>query len=97
LVVALVAMAVLVVATMRGLIAGQWWGFVLPLVAVGAFAGLGYRVMTAAVDGANIGAGFVIVFGPFLVVPALGFSARRWRALSRQSGHDPRSFNPPTP
>lgn len=85
LVLALAAVAVLVVATRRGLVAGQWWGFVLPLVAIGAFAGIGYRVVTAAVVGANIGAGLVILFAPFLIVPALGFSARSWRALSRHA------------
>lgn len=96
-VVALVALAALAVATRRGLVARRWWGFVLPLVAIGVFAGIGYRVMTAAVIGANIGAGLVIVFSPFVVIPALALSATSWRALPRQPGQDPRPFDPPGP
>ncbi len=40
----------------------------LPLVAVGAILGLAWRVITAAVIGANIGAGLVMLFGPPVVL-----------------------------
>ena len=49
---------------------------VLALIA-GCIVGWGVRIFTAAVGGANIGAGLMLMFAPFAVVPLL------WRAGSR--------------
>jgi hypothetical protein len=65
-------------ATLRRLLDARWWGVLVPLLAAGFIAGAGWRVMTARVIGANIGAGFVVLFGGpifvLLVAWALVFS-----------------------
>lgn len=81
-VVAGASLVVLAMATRRRSIERRWWAVLVPLLVVGAFCGLAYRVMTAAVIGANIGAGMVVLFGPVLVVPALAWSARNWRMIT---------------
>lgn len=43
----------------------------IPLVVVGAILGLGWRVMTAAVIGANIGAGILVLFGSPVILALL--------------------------
>jgi len=55
----------------------------LALAVLGAWAGLGYRVITAAVVGANIGAGLVILATPALVVVEL-VAVVVWRSRRRQ-------------
>lgn len=83
------ATVALAVASMRGRLGRRWWGFLAPLVVIGMFVGASYRVMTAAVIGANIGAGMVILVGPPLILVALAVSAHSWRALTRARGrHD---------
>jgi hypothetical protein len=63
-----------------------------PLVAAGVFLGFGYRVVTAAVGGANIGGGLVMLFGMVALPAALVTSlcgvwgARRARTTDR-TGH----------
>jgi uncharacterized membrane protein (DUF4010 family) len=52
-----------------------WRLALFPLAALGAFVGWGGRVFSAAVDGANIGAGFVLLAAPIVVVTALPASA----------------------
>lgn len=42
-----------------------------PLVVVGAILGLGWRIMTAAVIGANIGAGILVLFGSPVILGLL--------------------------
>ncbi|MGE5136074.1 MAG: hypothetical protein ACM32E_24580 [Gemmatimonadota bacterium] len=78
------AVAVLGWAALRRQLAARWWAVLVPLLAAGFIAGAGWRVMTAGVIGANIGAGFVIVFGGPLVLGlvtwALAFSAHLVRA-----------------
>jgi hypothetical protein len=84
---ALAALVVLVPATRRGAVAVRWWGVVAPLVGLGVFAGFAYRVMTAAVHGANIGAGLVVLLAPFAATGALATAAwqlRSWASLSRR-------------
>jgi hypothetical protein len=81
-VVAGVSLVVLAVATGRRSIERRWWAVLVPVLVVGALCGLAYRVMTAAVSGANIGAGMVVLFGPVLVVPALAWSAWNWRMIT---------------
>lgn len=55
----------------------------LALAVLGAWAGLGYRVITAAVVGANIGAGLVILATPALVFVEL-VAVVVWRSRRRQ-------------
>jgi hypothetical protein len=81
-IVALVAVVVLVVSTLRGQVVPRWWGFALPLVGLGVFAGWSYRVMTAGVYCANMGGGFVMLVSPIVVCAGLVVSARNWRALT---------------
>lgn len=49
----------------------RWLTVLLPLVAVALLVGWGWRVLTAGVFGANIGAGFLLLFGVPLLVAAL--------------------------
>jgi hypothetical protein len=81
-VVAGASLVVLAVATRRRSVDRTWWAVLVPLLVVGAFCGWAYRVMSAAVSGANIGAGFLLMVGPFLVVPALARSARNWHTIT---------------
>jgi hypothetical protein len=76
------SLVVLAVATGRRSIDRRWWSVLVPLLVVGVFGGWALRIMTAAVSGANIGAGFLMLFGPVLVVPALARSARNWREIT---------------
>jgi hypothetical protein len=47
----------------------RWWAALLPAMGVGALAGLGCRVATAAVIGANIGAGLMLMLaGPLVAL-----------------------------
>jgi hypothetical protein len=55
--------AVLGWATLRRLLDIRWWAVLVPLLAAGFIAGARWRVMTAGVIGANIGAGLVILIG----------------------------------
>jgi hypothetical protein len=81
-----VAAAVLIGATLRRRLDIRWWVVLVPLLAAGFIAGAGWRVMTAGVIGANIGAGLVILIGgPVvlgLLIWALAFSVH----LSRSGG-----------
>jgi hypothetical protein len=55
----------------------RWWSIVIPLVLAGFICGYGYRVMTAGVIGANIGAGLAIFFGGPAVVMLVGWAIFR--------------------
>src|SRR3712207_1772432 len=50
-------------ATWRGRFCARWWGVLAPLLVAGGFCGLGWRVITAGVVGANIGGGMLLVGG----------------------------------
>ncbi|MBC9727566.1 hypothetical protein [Streptomyces sp. TRM68367] len=80
--------ALLVRASRRGTLDRRWWGVLGPLVVAGVIAGVGWRILTAGVIGANIGAGLTIMFGaPLmggLLLWALGRAA--WLAFERRSG-----------
>jgi hypothetical protein len=71
LVVGTVAVVVLGWATVRRVLDIRWWAVLVPLIAAGFIAGAGWRVMTAGVAGANIGAGFVVLLGGPVVLVLL--------------------------
>ncbi|GGY22236.1 hypothetical protein GCM10010384_31250 [Streptomyces djakartensis] len=76
LVLAVAGAAALVRGARHGDLDRRWWGVLGPLVVVGLMAGVGLRILTAGVVGANIGAGLLIMFGSpvaaALVLWALG-------------------------
>lgn len=74
------AVVVLALATRRGAVASHWWSVVTPLVALGVVGATSYRILTAAVHGANIGAGMVMLIAPLVVVGLLVTSFLGWRS-----------------
>jgi hypothetical protein len=54
-----------------------WLPVVACLTAAGVVSGYSGRVLTAGADGANIGAGFVLLLGPLVLVGLLGFAIVR--------------------
>jgi hypothetical protein len=62
-VLAVVALLTLAWATRRHLLDARWWMVLIPLLTAGLIVGFGWRVMTAGVIGANIGAGLVVLLG----------------------------------
>jgi len=72
-------LAVLIDGVGSGRIRREWLGVLAPCAAVAAYLGVGYRIATMAVHGANIGFG-LMVLGSFAVVPVLGGIAlvRAW-------------------
>ncbi|MFC6022024.1 hypothetical protein ACFP2T_38405 [Plantactinospora solaniradicis] len=77
---ALVALLVLGRATGRNRLDPRWWGVFVPLLAAGVTVGFGWRVMTAGVIGANIGAGLMILLGgpvvAALLIGAIAYAIR---------------------
>ncbi|WP_063764448.1 hypothetical protein [Streptomyces sp. NRRL S-481] len=93
LVLAVAGAAALVRGARRGVLDPRWWGVLGPLVVVGLMAGVGLRILTAGVVGANIGAGLLIMLGTpvaaALVLWALGrgvWLATRGRADAGGTG-----------
>ncbi len=78
------ALTVLVMLTVRRRLAGPWWQVLGPLLAAGLIAGAGWRVMTAGVIGANIGAGFVLLTGCPAITGLLLWSAERAVCVARR-------------
>lgn len=85
---ALIVVAGLVVlglATRRGQIRPEWcWDVLAPILFAGLIVGAGGRVVTASVDGANIGAGLVLLVGPPLVLIMIVIAVVRTISLLRQ-------------
>lgn len=74
---AIVAAAWLTWASLRHEFDLRWWSVLGPLVPAGILAGFGWRVLTARMDGANIGAGCVILtVGPAMAA-VLGWAVTR--------------------
>src|SRR2546423_1194152 len=67
---ALLAIAAVTVALRRHVLRAGELGVAIPLVAAGMFVGYGFRVVTAGVIGANIGAGLTVLFG-LIFLPAM--------------------------
>jgi hypothetical protein len=67
-------------ATAKRAMRGRWWVVVGPLLLAGLVTGLGWRIVTAGVIGANIGAGLVVLFG-CPVVAACGIWSSVWSVV----------------
>jgi len=91
----LVAIAIVAYATIRRSFTAQRWAITGPLLLSGFIVGAGERIMTAGVIGANIGGGFVLLFGTPLVAVGLAWSIggsaylRRRRAQAWRQRKDP--------
>lgn len=82
------SVVVLALATNRRVLDGRWWRSVAPLLLAGAFVGCAWRVVTAAVHGANIGGGMVLLFGLVFVPAMLVWSVLSWAAArAARRGH----------
>ena len=76
------ALITLVFAHRTGRLDRRWWAPILALALAGAIVGAGERVTTAAVVGANIGGGMVLLFGvPIVLVLILGSAIRMGHLL----------------
>ena len=76
-----VALIVLVVHARRTHWDHRWLGPLITAALIGISCGYGWRVMTAGVIGANIGAGLVVLFGGPLVIVLLGWTTIRMIAI----------------
>jgi hypothetical protein len=76
-VLAVVTLMTLVWAARRHHLDIRWWSVLVPLLAAGSIVGSGWRVLTAGVIGANIGAGLVIIFGGPVVAALLIWALAR--------------------
>lgn len=84
------AVAVLTWATRRRALDRRWWTVLVLLVAAGGVVGLGWRILTAGVIGANIGAGlFIVVGGPLVAALVLFALARSVSLLLSANRHHP--------
>ncbi len=84
------AVAVLAWATRRRALDRRWWTVLGLLAAAGCIVGLGWRVLTAGVIGANIGAGlFILVGGPVVAALVLFALARSVFLLVRANRRHP--------
>ncbi|HEV8649751.1 MAG TPA: hypothetical protein VG276_10190 [Actinomycetes bacterium] len=81
------AVIVLTLASLTGRLHVGWWGVLGVLSLVGAGCGSGWRVMTAAVSGANIGGGIVLMLGGPIGLGLVGVAlwGARWRIAPRQA------------
>ncbi|MDH6218232.1 hypothetical protein [Streptomyces pseudovenezuelae] len=83
--------ALLVRAADRGALDRRWWGVLAPLVVAGLIVGVGLRILTAGVIGANIGAGLTIVLGgPVVAALVLWALGRGWWLATRHPDGDNR-------
>jgi hypothetical protein len=79
------AVVVLFLASLTGRLHGGWWAVFGPLSLVGAGCGWGWRVMTAAVSGANIGGGLVLYLGGPIGLGLIGVALwAAWRLIAPQ-------------
>ncbi|MFD0315622.1 hypothetical protein [Streptomyces flavalbus] len=80
------AAALLVRASRAGRLDVRWWQVLGPLMVTGVVVGVGYRVLTAGVIGANIGAGLTMLFGVPVVASLVAWSLVRGVWLATHSG-----------
>ena len=87
---AVLAAAVIVVlihAGRAGRFDRRWWPVLVELILAGALCGAGWRVLTAGVIGANIGAGLVLWIGGPMVAALVGLAVFDWLTLRAQRRH----------
>jgi hypothetical protein len=76
------AAAVLFLASLTGRLYGGWWGVFGLLGVAGAGCGWGWRIMTAAVSGGNIGGAIVLYLGSPIGLALVGVALRwAWRLI----------------
>jgi hypothetical protein len=80
-----VSALVLARASRRRQLDQRWWSVLVPLLLAGLIVGAGWRVLTAGVIGANIGAGLVILFGGPAVAALLLWAVFRSVHLARSA------------
>ncbi|NGM16194.1 hypothetical protein [Verrucosispora sioxanthis] len=81
----IVSLVLLVRATATRTLDPRWWTVLVPLVLGGVLIGLSWRIVTAGVIGANIGAGLVVLAGgPVLLVLLVAAMAQAFRVRRRQ-------------
>ena len=62
----------------------DWWWVLGMVLAAGGLAAVGERIVTAGTSGANIGGGFVLLFGiPLIIVSPVGAAALAWRTARK--------------
>jgi hypothetical protein len=96
--VAIAALVTLAVATWQGGLEPHRWRVIAPPLVAGVYCGYAGRVMTAAVHGANIGGGMMLLFGMVLVPAMLATAitqAHRQHALPRRSLYPGQPASPP--
>jgi hypothetical protein len=81
--VAIVAALLLTWASLRHGLDLRWWSVLGPLLPAGALTGFGWRVLTAGVIGANIGAGLFTFFAGPVIVALLAWAVFRSVTLLR--------------
>ncbi|MBQ1089680.1 hypothetical protein [Streptomyces sp. B93] len=81
------ALALLLRATRTGRLDPRWWQVLAPLMVTGLVIGVGYRVLTAGVVGANIGAGLTMLFGVPVVASLVSWALLRGAWLATHSGN----------
>jgi hypothetical protein len=81
--VAIVAALQLTWASLRHVLDPRWWSVLGPLLLIGVLVGFGWRVFTAGVIGANIGAGFFTFFAGPVIVALLVWAVFRSVSLLR--------------
>jgi hypothetical protein len=85
--VALVSVGALIVRARRRPVGGWWWAVIVTLAAAGSVGAFGWRICTAGVGGANIGAGFAVLLGPPLIAELLAGAV--WMAYFAEKASAP--------
>jgi len=86
-VLAVAAVVALIHAGRAGRFDRRWWPVLVELMVAGTLCGAGWRVLTAGVIGANIGAGLVLWVGAPIVAALVGLAVFDWLSVRAQQQH----------
>jgi hypothetical protein len=86
-VLAVAAVVTLIHAGRAGRFDRRWWPVLVELMVAGTLCGAGWRVLTAGVIGANIGAGLVLWVGAPIVAALVGLAVFDWLSVRAQRQH----------
>jgi hypothetical protein len=86
-VLAVAAVVALIHAGRAGRFDRRWWPVLVELMLAGTLCGAGWRVLTAGVIGANIGAGLVLWVGAPIVAALVGLAVFDWLSVRAQQQH----------